>query len=88
LTNWDKKSKHINEDFEKSMMMRYLIHVIGDIHQPLHAVTLYDDGKFFKGDMGGNLYLINYTSPYDIDNLHKLWDSGIGKLGEKIIRVL
>jgi hypothetical protein len=56
------------------MMMRYLIHVIGDIHQPLHASELFNDGLFVNGDQGGNLFKIKYKD--HIDNLHKLWDSG------------
>jgi hypothetical protein len=68
-------------------MLRYFMHVIGDIHQPLHASQLFDDDLFKKGDEGGNLFLINYFSTEDIDNLHKLYDSGIDKLNNNIKRV-
>jgi len=54
--------------------MRFLIHYVGDIHQPLHTVTRYADDHP-KGDMGGNLYKL---AEHDkIIELHALWDSGV-----------
>ena len=41
-------------------MARYLLHVVGDIHQPLHS-TNYFNGTFKTGDLGGNL--IKMTLP-------------------------
>lgn len=64
--------------------MRFLIHVLGDIHQPLHASTLVNE-KFLKGDFGGNLFLLNFKD--GISNLHKLYDSGADKLGKELKRV-
>jgi len=85
LTKWNlEEVKNINQEFEKSLLMRYLIHVLGDIHQPLHASSLFDD-RFPKGDMGGNLYKIQYTE--NIEQLHKLFDSGADKLGAELKRV-
>jgi len=75
----------MNQEFEKSLLMRYLIHVLGDIHQPLHASTLVNE-KFPDGDQGGNLFLIKYNE--NIGNLHKLFDSGADKLGGEIKRVI
>ena len=65
-------------------MLRYLIHVLGDIHQPLHASALFNE-VFKDGDQGGNLFLIKYNS--EIGNLHKLFDSGIDRLNNNITRV-
>jgi hypothetical protein len=59
---------------EKALFSRYLIHVVGDIHQPLHSVSLYNQ-TFPSGDRGGNslkITLMNGTS----QNLHSFWDSG------------
>ncbi len=64
--------------------MRYLIHILGDIHQPLHASTLVSK-RFPNGDQGGNLFLIKYNQ--NIDNLHKLFDSGAAVLDVEIKRV-
>jgi hypothetical protein len=45
--------------------LRYLIHFVGDIHQPLHAIS--------NADQGGNCERLN---PYigQAKNLHALWD--------------
>lgn len=67
-------------------MARYLVHVLGDIHQPLHASSFFDNDKFKNGDQGGNLFKINFKA--GIENLHKLFDSGIGNLGQRITRPL
>ena len=42
--------------------MRFLIHLIGDIHQPLHMAALVDE-RFPSGDKGGNAYLLKNTMP-------------------------
>jgi hypothetical protein len=72
--------------FEKSMMLRYLIHILGDIHQPLHASTLFDNNKFIHGDQGGNFFYIKYKD--GIDQLHKLLDSGMDLLDNEVSRPL
>ena len=41
--------------FERCFMARYLLHLAGDIHQPLHSVTMYNHTfNSTKGDLGGN----------------------------------
>jgi hypothetical protein len=67
-------------------MARYLIHVVGDVHQPLHAASYFDDDKFRDGDQGGNLFKIIYDD--NIDNLHKLYDSVVDRVNNKIGRPL
>lgn len=62
---------------ETSMALRYLIHFLGDLHQPLHATALWSN-VFPSGDQGGNLFPIVYDD--EIDELHALWDSCIGVL--------
>jgi len=54
-----------------SFAMRFLIHLVGDIHQPLHMSALVDE-RFPSGDKGGNAYLLknHYASP----ELHAVWD--------------
>jgi len=56
--------------FEKALFLRFLIHFVGDIHQPLHTSNYYSK-RFRHGDKGGNLYAIQYGK---VDNLHSLWD--------------
>ena len=87
LTKWTKYEVNdmSTNVFEKSMMLRYLVHVVGDVHQPLHSVQLFDDVHFPKGDLGGNLFLINYSE--NIGNLHKFYDSGADSLPNELKRV-
>lgn len=65
-------------------MYRVLIHLVGDIHQPLHAVNRYskscpngmDIRSIAIGDDGGNKFKVKFTDT--INNLHFLWDSMVG----------
>jgi hypothetical protein len=59
--------------FLASFCLRWLVHVVGDVHQPLHTTQRYSD-QFPNGDQGGNLCKINRTE----GNLHALWDQGGG----------
>ena len=58
----------------KSFALSFLMHFVGDIHQPLHCISLYDK-NYPNGDEGGNL--IPIRSPY-ASNLHELWDRELG----------
>jgi hypothetical protein len=75
--------------FERGFALRNLLHFVGDIHQPLHAVARYCAETPY-GDEGGNLFPIqNVTfNGQAINNLHKLWDSGLGRLNNSIVRPL
>jgi hypothetical protein len=68
----------------KALNLKILIHVIGDIHQPLHTATKVSR-RFPKGDLGGNLYTLK--SPY-ATNLHKYWDMGAGTLTKGSLAVV
>ena len=51
--------------------LKWIVHLVGDIHQPLHAST--------RRDRGGNLVLVSYfgktdNPPYGPMNLHAVWD--------------
>jgi len=48
-------------------------HLIGDIHQPLHAITWFSK-EFPTGDMGGNLDIIELPKQPP-ENLHFYWDA-------------
>lgn len=61
----------------KGFNLRVLIHLVGDIHQPLHAVTEYSR-RLPRGDLGGNLFYLK-RNPYGF-NLHSYWDNGGGLL--------
>ena len=69
------KISAVDDRLGKSINLRMLIHLIGDIHQPLHASTLVND-KFPRGDSGGNAFKINMPGA---KNLHAYWDSCLKK---------
>lgn len=54
----------------KSYDLVWLIHMIGDIHQPLHATTRVTDAHP-KGDAGGNFVKLFGDA---MGNLHSYWD--------------
>ena len=63
-------------DSEKALGIAWLEHLIGDLHQPLHAsarITATEP----KGDQGANLFLLTPVgTPRDKqENLHWFWDS-------------
>ncbi len=61
-------------DAEKARMLRFLLHFVGDAHQPLHCTTRITKAHPM-GDRGGNDYLIKAGR---MRNLHMYWDSAVG----------
>ena len=58
----------------KGRALRFLIHFIGDIHQPLHCTNRVTH-RFPEGDNGGNSF---HIVSKNARNLHSLWDAGVG----------
>jgi len=58
----------------KAMAYCWLMHLVGDIHQPLHCTALFSVEHFPKGDKGGN-----YIKVQRGKNLHSLWDGLLGR---------
>lgn len=54
-------------DEKRLNALKYLVHLVGDVHQPLHAGYL--------DDKGGNTYQLQVLRR--VTNLHALWDSGL-----------
>jgi hypothetical protein len=63
--------------------LRYLLHFVGDIQQPLHCSTAVSASQP-GGDAGGNGFSITGTW----NNLHSLWDAGGGYLTDSLSRPL
>tara|TARA_Y100001968_G_C19437790_1_gene760788 strand:+ start:2018 stop:2800 length:783 start_codon:yes stop_codon:yes gene_type:complete len=62
---------------EKGFNLRVILHLVGDIHQPLHVATQFSH-QFPEGDKGGNRV---HLKPNAIGrNLHAYWDNGGGYL--------
>ena len=67
-------------DADRAIAIAWILHIVGDIHQPLHAsgrVTELEP----KGDRGGNMFLLSPKgAPRDQEvNLHWFWDSIVGR---------
>lgn len=57
---------------ERAIALCWLFHLAGDIHQPLHSVSMFSEKLFpspLEGDRGGNLVLTKQR-----ERLHGLWD--------------
>jgi len=50
---------------ERARALKFVVHLVGDVHQPFHAGN--------RDDRGGNDYQVNYRG--DGTNLHAVWDS-------------
>lgn len=75
------KDSHASEA-NRRLALRFLIHFVGDLHQPLHCGD--------NHDRGGNDVQVNFFG--QPSNLHSVWDSGIlGKIqpyGNKLADLL
>jgi hypothetical protein len=67
----------------QAVSLRYLLHFVGDIQQPLHCSDAFFASQP-NGDGGGNGFYINGAW----NNLHSLWDSGGGYLTDSLSRPL
>jgi hypothetical protein len=72
--------KTSTDDNERAQALRFIIHFVGDIHQPLHCSTRVT-AKLTEGDRGGNLFtikLVGANGKTETVKLHSYWDGGIG----------
>ncbi|HEV7473057.1 MAG TPA: S1/P1 nuclease [Pyrinomonadaceae bacterium] len=59
----------------QAQALRFIIHFVGDIHQPLHCAARITSARH-QGDLGGNLVSLMVAGKKT--NLHSYWDGGIG----------
>lgn len=65
-----------NTPEERAVALSWIIHQVGDIHQPLHATARFCPATP-DGDQGGNrIEVPNDNGP---DNLHAYWDGVLGR---------
>jgi hypothetical protein len=77
LIDFDKVLRdNSSSDAEKAIALAWILHLIGDLHQPLHTSARITDVEP-KGDQGGNLFLLKpkETPRNQQENLHWFWDS-------------
>ena len=64
---------------ERAVALCWVLHLGGDLHQPMHAVALFTDGLYPEGDRGGNLVYVAESPGQPGRNLHALWDAAPGE---------
>jgi len=67
----------------QAFYLRFLLHFVGDVQQPLHCSTAISASRPY-GDAGGNSFSLSYSP----NNLHSLWDQGGGYLTDSVSRPL
>ncbi|NJN50805.1 MAG: S1/P1 nuclease [Gammaproteobacteria bacterium] len=58
---------------QQAIALCWLLHLVGDLHQPLHTTALFARGRLERGDRGGNDLVLA-----DRRNLHAVWDAALG----------
>lgn len=61
----------------KSYDLVWLIHLVADVHQPLHATSRFDKAHL-TGDDGGNRVFVCSTPCLKQEKLHSFWDHVLG----------
>lgn len=60
----------------RAIAVTWLFHLVGDIHQPLHATQLFTT-DYPNGDRGGNLICVRPSERRKPMDLHRFWDGVI-----------
>jgi hypothetical protein len=62
---------------DKAVALCWLLHLVGDVHQPLHCTALFSaQFRGEDGDMGGNLFALKVGG--QVSKLHLYWDNLLG----------
>jgi hypothetical protein len=71
-------------DAERIAALRFVVHLVGDAHQPLHAAD--------NGDEAGNCVLVAVPGVINVTSLHAYWDNGtvdqLGKSADEVAQRL
>jgi S1/P1 Nuclease len=60
----------------RAVYLSYLVHLVGDMHQPLHCESFFD-AEYPKGDRGGNDFFVKLDQGGV--RLHGIWDDLLGQ---------
>jgi hypothetical protein len=71
------KVKNGNQE-DQAVYLCWVLHLGGDIHQPLHTTDLFSK-QFPEGDRGGNLAYVVLHDGANKTKLHPMWDGLLGK---------
>jgi hypothetical protein len=57
---------------DRAVALTWIVHLIADLHQPLHTTAMFGAPAFLRGDRGGNDVPVIGAS-----NLHAMWDTAL-----------
>lgn len=60
---------------DRAVALCWVLHLMGDIHQPMHTGAMFSAEIFARGDLGGN------RMPVGERNLHSVWDRALREFG-------
>jgi len=63
---------HVSAE-KRTIALAWLLHLVGDVHQPLHTVQLFSR-EYPHGDRGGNEVCVRLAPGRSALDLHRLWD--------------
>jgi hypothetical protein len=66
---------------ERAVALGWIFHLVGDMHQPLHAVSQVSK-RFPEGDHGGSLQFVIDPVAKEPVSLHWFWDDRVSRDGE------
>lgn len=75
------RSRHVltegdTSSSDRGLAISWLLHTVGDLHQPLHSTALFTSRRFRRGDAGGNGIMV-----VGAEDLHAVWDDLIPDVG-------
>lgn len=64
----------------RAVALAWVLHLVGDSHQPLHTVALFSSRYLPQGDLGGNAFIVRLPGPAGATptRLHAVWDDMLG----------
>ena len=77
--NLDVATDESRPDAERAVALCWVLHLGGDVHQPMHSVALFSDALLPEGDKGGNDVAVLETETQPGRNLHAVWDAAPGQ---------
>jgi hypothetical protein len=69
--------RHHSTPADKAIALSWLLHLVGDAHQPLHAAGFFSRA-FPESDRGGNAFFVQPPGGRPV-NLHSYWDGALGR---------
>jgi S1/P1 Nuclease len=70
---------------ERAIALCWVLHLVGDIHQPLHTADEYST-LYGQGDRGGGLQYVLDPVSHQAISLHWLWDMAGTRGGDALVR--